>query len=152
VEVRLFSGVLIMKTFALASALLVALLTASTASAQYVVPYTSYYAPTVAPAYYAAPVVVAPRRAYYAPAPVVAAPVVAAPVATTSYYAPAAPVYSSYYAPAAPVVSSYYAPAVAAPVYAQPVVVARYGRSIYGTRQVYYPGQPVLNTVRAVTP
>mgnify|MGYP001380024608 CR=1 FL=1 len=100
-----------MKTFALASALLVTLVTASTASAQYVVPYNTYYAPAVAPAYYAAPVVVRPRRAYYAPAPV-----------------------------------------VAALVYAQPVVVARYGRSIYCTRQVYYPGQPVLNTVRAVTP
>lgn len=111
---------------------------AATANAQYVYgrPYTTYYAPAVAPAYYAAPVVVAPRRAYYAPAPAYAAP-----VATASYYAPAAPVYSSYYAPA-----------VAAPVYTQPVVVARYGRSIYGTRQVYYPGQPVLNTWRAITP
>jgi hypothetical protein len=111
----------------------------STASAQYVygAPYSTYYAPAVAPAYYAAPVVVGPRRAYYAPAPVYAAP-----VATASYYAPA-PVYSSYYAPA---------PVMAAPVYAQPVVVARYGRSIYGTRQVYYPGQPVLNTWRAITP
>jgi hypothetical protein len=129
-----------MKTFILSAALLLAGL-ASTASAQYVyAPYTSYYAPAapvVAPAYYAAPVI-APRRAYYAPAPVYAAP-----VATTSYYAPAAPVYSSYYAPA---------PVVAAPVVAQPVVVARYGHSIYGTRQVYYPGQPVLNTWRAVTP
>lgn len=144
-----------MKTFVLSAALLLAGL-ASTASAQYVyAPYTSYYAPAapvVAPAYYAAPVI-APRRAYYAPAPVVAAPVATtsyyapAPVATTSYYAPA-PVYSSYYAPA-PVVA---APVVASPVVAQPVVVARYGRSIYGTRQVYYPGQPVLNTFRAVTP
>lgn len=127
-----------MKTFALASAVLVALLTASTASAQYVVPYNTYYAPAVAPAYYAAPVVVGPRRAYYAPAPVYAAP-----VAPAAYYAPAAPAYSSYYAPA---------PVVAAPVYAQPVVVARYGRSIYGTRQVYYPGHPVGNTWRAITP
>lgn len=127
-----------MKTFALAAALLLAF-GASTASAQYVVPYNTYYAPAVAPAYYAAPVVVRPRRAYYAPAPVYAAP-----VATAAYYAPA-PVYSSYYAPA-------YAPAVVAPVYAQPVVVARYGRSIYGTRQVYYPAQPIANTWRAVTP
>lgn len=105
---------------------------ASTANAQYVygAPYSTYYAPAVAPAYYAAPVVVGPRRAYYAPAPVYAAP-----VATAAYYAPAAP--------------AYYAPA---PVYAQPVVVARYGRSIYGTRQVYYPAQPVLNTWRAITP
>lgn len=129
-----------MKSLILAAVLVAGL--ASTASAQYLVaPYTTYYAPgapVVAPAYYAAPVVVRPRRAYYAPAAVVA------PVATTSYYAPAAPVYSSYYAPA-PVV------APVAPVYA-PVVVGRYGRSIYGTRQVYYPGQPVLNTWRAITP
>jgi hypothetical protein len=134
------TGVLLMKnlTLALGAALLLAGF-ASTANAQYVYgsPYSTYYAPAVAPAYYGAPVVMGPRRAYYAPAPVYAAP-----VATAAYYAPAAPVYSSYYAPAV----------VAAPVYAQPVVVARYGRSIYGTRQVYYPSQPIANTWRAITP
>jgi hypothetical protein len=148
----------------------------TSAQAQYIVgtPVTTYYAPAapvVAPAY-AAPVVVArrPITAYYAPA-AVAAPVVtsyyapaAAPIAApvTSYYAPApvaAPVYSSYYAPAvtAPVYSSYYAPApvVGAPVVTAPVVAARpvvLGRSIYGTRELYVPGQPVRNTLRAITP
>ena len=147
-----------MKTFAIAAVLLLVGLTLN-ASAQYIAPVTTYYAPAVAPAYYPAPVI-APRRAFYAPAPVVAAPVVAPPVVAppvvaapvTTYYAPApvvaapAPV-TTYYAPA-PVA----APVVAAPVVAPPVVVARYGRSIYGTRQVYYPGQPVLNTLRAITP
>jgi len=75
-----------------------------------------------------------PVVAYYAPAPVAA------------YYAPA-PVYvpapvTSYYAPA-PV----YAPA---PLYAPaPVVI---GRPAVVRSKVYYPGRPVRNFFRAVTP
>ncbi|WP_425616046.1 hypothetical protein NA78x_005985 [Anatilimnocola sp. NA78] len=123
----------------------------SSASAQYIAgPVTTFYAPAgrvVAPAY-SAPVFYPNRTTYYAPGA----------VAPAGYYSPT-PVYSSYYAPAAPVnaspvYSSYYAPAYA-PAYAAPVVVGRpvvAGRTIYGTRQVYVPGQPVLNTVRAVTP
>jgi len=134
-----------MKTLLLSAALL--LVGVSSASAQYIAgPVTTYYAPAgrvVAPAY-AAPVFYPNRTTYYAPAA----------VAPAAYYSPA-PVYSSYYAPAAPVnvspvYSSYYAPAYAAPVVVgRPVV---YGRSLYGTRQIYVPGRPVANTWRAITP
>jgi len=144
-----------MKTFIATFALLFGTLAAS-AHAQYIVgtPVTTYYAPA-APVVAPAPVVAAP----------VAAPVVAAPIVyrrpITTYYAPA-PVVTSYYTPA-PVVTSYYAPTVAAPVaapvvaapVATPYVVGRpvvLGRSAWGTRQVYMPGQPILNTLRAVTP
>jgi hypothetical protein len=127
-----------MKTLALSAALLLGLF-AATANAQ-IVTYYAPAAPVVAPAYYATPYYVTPRRAYYAPAVVAPVAPVAAPVATTTYYAPA-PV-TTYYAPAAPV--------VAAPmVVARPVVV---GRTIYGTPQLYVPGRPVANTFRAITP
>jgi len=106
-------------------------------------PYVSNYAPPVAPVSYVS---------YYSP------PV--APVSTVSYYAPpAAPVsYVSYYAPAAPApYVSYYAPATSYVTYAP--VVAPYrtyygvpGVSIYGTPQVYVPGEPVRNALRAITP
>jgi hypothetical protein len=120
----------------------------STASAQYIPgPVTTYYAPAgpvVAPVY--TPPVVYPtnRITYYAPGA----------VAPASYYSPV-PTYSSFYTPA-PVITPA-APVVVARGYSPytPYVVARpvvAGRTIFGTRQVYVPGQPVLNTVRAVTP
>jgi hypothetical protein len=81
------------------------------------------YAPVTYATYYAAP-------AAYAPAPYV------------SYYAP--PVsYAAYYAPSvavAPVVAPYRA------YYGVP------GWSMYGTPRVYVPGEPVRNTLKAVTP
>jgi hypothetical protein len=114
-------------------ALAVVLAIAGTASAQYVVPevVTSYYPPVYAPAPYAAP----------------------APVAYSAYYAPSA--YYSYspvvvarprvaYMPVAPTVVA------APPVYAaQPVVVSA---PVVVRSKVYYPGQPVRNTVRYLVP
>lgn len=113
---------------------------------------TSYYAPAPAQTttYYApAP---APVTSYYAPAPVAIAQ---APLPVTTYYAPAVarPVVS-YYGPAAVPVTTYYAPAAAVPVTtcyapAAPVVVAPVGvvRS-----KVYYPGMPVRNFFKSITP
>jgi hypothetical protein len=71
----------------------------------------------------------------------------------TSYYAPtttyyAAPTTTYYSAP----VTSYYAPYTTySPVttYYAPGVV---GSTIYGTPQVYVPGQPVRNLLRSVIP
>jgi hypothetical protein len=103
--------------------------------------YSTYYAPAVAD-YTPAPYV-----SYYAPA--------AAPVSYVSYYAPAvAPApYVTYYAPPAPYVT-YYSPRVTyAPVVAP--YAAYYGRpgwSIYGAPRVYVPGEPVRNTLKAITP
>jgi hypothetical protein len=95
------------------------------------------YAPVTYATYYAAP-------AAYAPAPYVSyyAPAAYAPAPYVSYYAP--PVsYAAYYAPSvavAPVVAPYRA------YYGTP------GWSIYGTPRVYVPGEPVRNTLKAVTP
>ncbi|MGA2035783.1 MAG: hypothetical protein ABSG68_26340 [Thermoguttaceae bacterium] len=72
----------------------------------------------------------APYTAYYAPP----APYVTYYAPYTSYYAP----YTSYYAPYG---GYYYAP-----------YSAYYGPTVYGTPQVYVPGQPVRNVVRWVTP
>lgn len=88
------------------------------------------------------PVGPVPVAAYYAPVPVVGY----GPVVAASYYAPA-PYYAAapvpYYA-AAPVVPAYYAaPVAVAPVYGRPVIVHP---------KYYYPGQPVRNVLRAVTP
>ncbi len=71
-----------------------------------------------------------------------------APAVTyTSYYAPAATSYATYYAGAAPVAyTSYYAAPYATYYYG----VA--GTSIYGAPRVYVPGEPVRNTLRALTP
>jgi hypothetical protein len=76
-----------------------------------------------------------PVTTYYAPA--VARPVI-------SYYGPAAVPVTTYYAPAAgPIpVTTYYAPA--APVVVAPVGVVR--------SKVYYPGMPVRNFFKAITP
>ncbi len=98
----------------------------------------------------------APAAVDYTPAPYVsyyAAP--AAPVSYVSYYAPpaayAAPVsYVSYYAPATPYATYYAPPAVAVPYRAYYYGVP--GWSVYGTPRVYVPGEPVRNTLRAVTP
>jgi len=94
-------------------------------------PVTTYYAPSyVAPSYVApVPSVVVPRTSYYAPVTV---------LPTTAYYAPT----TTYYAPAA--TTAYYAPAVATPV-----VVGTPG--VVSTK-VYYPGQPVRNFFKAITP
>ena len=98
--------------------------------------YSSYYAPTVvdyAPASYVS---------YYAP------PAAYVPAPTVSYYAPARS-YVTYYSPYVA-----YSPAVA---YAPAVVPYRVsygalGWSIYGAPRVYVPGEPVRNTVKALTP
>jgi hypothetical protein len=93
------------------------------------------------------PVGPVPVATYYAPA----APVVTyGPVVAASYYAPApyyaapAPYYVAAPVVAAPVVAPYYAaPMAVAPVYGRPAIVHP---------KVYYPGQPVRNVLRAVTP
>jgi hypothetical protein len=90
--------------------------------------YSTYYAPTVAD-YTPAPYV-----SYYAPA--------VAPAPYVTYYAPPAP-YVTYYSPRvtyAPVVAPY------AAYYGRP------GWSIYGAPRVYVPGEPVRNTLKAITP
>ena len=111
---------------------------------------TPVYTP-VAPSYtsyYAAPVDYAPvaYTSYYAP------PVAYAPAPFVSYYAPTVP-YTTYYAPSVSY-AAYYAPGVA---YAP--VVAPYrayygvpGRSMFGAPRIYVPGEPVRNTLKAVTP
>jgi hypothetical protein len=102
---------------------------------------TSYYAP--APTTVVGPTVVGPTpvTSYYAPAPVV----VARP--TVTYYAPAAVPVTTYYAPAPVPVTTYYAPTTT--YYAPAVVAAPVGvvRS-----KVYYPGMPVRNFFKAITP
>jgi hypothetical protein len=62
-----------------------------------------------------------------------------------SYYAPAT--YATYYTP----YTSYYTPTTSyyAAAYVPYGVV---GSSIYGTAKVYVPGEPVRNTLRAITP
>jgi len=99
-------------------------------------PVTTYYAPSyVAPSYVApVPTVVVPRTSYYAPATVVPTTV----LPRTAYYAPT----TAYYAPAA--TTAYYAPAVAAPVVVGSPAVIR--------SKVYYPGEPVRNFFKAITP
>jgi hypothetical protein len=74
----------------------------------------------------------APTVAYYEPAPYVA--YYAPPVAYTTYYA------SPY--------ATYYGPTVAA----YPAYYARPGWSVFGAPRVYVAGQPVRNTLRAITP
>jgi len=105
--------------------------------------YSTYYAPA------GADYTPAPYVSYYTPQ--------AAPVSYVSYYAPAvtyAPTpYVSYYAPASPYVASYSPAVIGSPV----VVPYRTyygvpGRSIYGTPQVYVPGEPVRNVLRSITP
>jgi hypothetical protein len=134
---------------------------AAPAKAQYVV-----YSPTRAPVV-SAPVTssvvtsspgacgcsTAPTTTYYAPQPANYAPTTTyyAPT-TTSYYAPAT---TSYYAPSAytscysPGYTSYYAPAYTS-YYAPGAVVV--GRPAVVSQKVYYPGQPVRNFFRAITP
>lgn len=121
-------------------------------------PAVTYYAPSMPRvAYYAPPAQVG--TTYYAPAPYVtyyspATPQVVyyAPSAqaATTYYAPAADAYTTYYAPAPAVqpYTTYYAPAV------EPYVTyyGTLGSSVYGTPKVYVPGEPVRNTLRALTP
>lgn len=110
--------------------------------------YSAYYPSTVT--YYAPATEVA-----YAPATSVSYYAPATPEVT--YYAPATPTYSTYYAPAATYTSYYAAPAVPsystyyapATVYYSPYVV---GRSVFGAPRVYVPGQPVRNTLKAITP
>jgi hypothetical protein len=112
-------------------------------------PTTTYYAPTAYVASYAPATTAydAPATtAYYAPATYVANY-----ATTTAYYAPAAYTVgyaptTTYYAPAA--TTAYYAPAVPASV----IVNGRAGTSIYGTAKIYVPGEPVRNTIRAITP
>ena len=98
---------------------------------------------------------------YYAPAPVynsVARPVYATPV--TTYYAPTSyNASASYYAPAPTVVyrapTQAYYPAAQAAVAPVPVT---YGRPVYtyyspyGGAEVRVPGQPIMNTLRAIVP
>jgi len=104
--------------------------------------YSTYYAPAAvdyAPVSYVtsyAPPAAVSYVTYYSP------PVVSAPAPYVTYYAPPAP-YVTYYSPSvtyAPVVTPY------------PVYYGRPGWSIYGTPRLYVPGEPVRNTVRAVTP
>lgn len=110
-------------------------------------PVTTYYAPAPAATttYYSAPGTV---TSYYAPAPAA----VVGPTPVTTYYAPAPVVVArptvTYYAPAAVPVTTYYAPVPVTTYYA-PAVVAPVGvvRS-----KVYYPGEPVRNFFKAITP
>jgi hypothetical protein len=108
-------------------ALGVLLLVGATASAQ-------YYVPETVTAYYPAPVYTAPVP-YLAPAPLV----------YSAYYAP--PVYASPVVVARPRVA--YLPVGPAYVAAPPVVV---GPPAVIRSKVYYPGQPIRNTVRYVLP
>jgi hypothetical protein len=102
-----------------------------TYTSNYAPAYTTYYAPTVA---YQAPVT---YTSYYAP--------------TTAYAAPVS--YASYYAPAAVPYTTYYSPrVVAAPVAYSTYYYGVPGTSIYGAPRVYVPGEPVRNTLRALTP
>jgi hypothetical protein len=115
-----------MKSFVIALSLALALLVSSNVLAQ---GYAAYM-----------PVGPVPVAAYYAPAPVVSY----GPVVATSYYAPA-----PYYV-AAPVVAPYF---VASPVVVGPYAVGPvYGRPVIVRPKVYFPGQPVRNVLRAVTP
>jgi hypothetical protein len=129
----------VMKSFVLAVSMAVVLMASSSALAQ------GYYANYL-------PVGPAPVVSYYAPAPVAGY----GPVVATSYYAPA-PYYAaspvSYYA-ASPVPYYVAAPVPAGPVAVGPVAVAPvyYGRPAIVHPKVYYPGQPVRNVLRAVTP
>jgi hypothetical protein len=130
-------------------------MTASSAYAQCGCSASPVYAP-VATSYYAPPATyetTTPYVSYYSP------PVAYTPAPYVTYYAPTvaytpAPApYVSYYAPAAPYVT-YYSPSVAV----APVVVPYRvyygvpGWSIYGTPRVYVRGEPVRNTLRAITP
>ncbi len=113
-------------------ALGVLLLVAGTASAQWI-------APEVVTTYYPAPV-------YAAPAPYVAP----APVTYSTYYAP--PVVATPVVVARPRVAYYAAPAVVpAPVAVAPAPVV-VGRPVVVRSKVYYPGQPIRNTVRYLVP
>ena len=103
--------------------------------------YSTYYAPPVAdytPVSYVS---------NYQPA--------AVPTTYVSYYAPPAAVapapYVAYYATPTPYVT-YYSPPVAPVVAPYPVYYGVPGLSIYGTPQIYVPGQPVRNVLRAITP
>jgi hypothetical protein len=108
---------------------LVALLAiGSTASAQWI-------APEVVTTYYGGPVYAA-SEPYVAPAP---------------YIAPAPVVYSTYYAPSVVVASPRVAYMPISPVVAAPAPVV-YGRPAIVRTKVYYPYQPIRNTVRYVLP
>jgi hypothetical protein len=120
-------------------ALGVLLLVAGAASAQ-------WYAPEVVTTYYPAPV-------YAAPVPYA----MPAPAAYSTYYAPPM-AYSTYYAQpvvvARPRVAYYpvVPAAVAPPVAVAPAAPFVVGRPAVVRSKVYYPGQPVRNTVRYVLP
>ena len=98
----------------------------------------------------------APSVADYTPAPYVSnyAPP-AAPMPYVSYYSPPASYsavpYVSYYAPATPYVT-YYSPPVAPIAVPYQAYYGVPGVTVYGTPQVYVPGQPVRNVLRAITP
>jgi hypothetical protein len=110
---------------------------------------TTYYAPTSYVAGYA------PTTTYYAPAPTTTyyAPATTVAYAPTTYVANYAPT-TAYYAPAAytvgyaPATTAYYAPVATTTVIAK----ERVGTSIYGTPKVYIRGEPVRNSLRAITP
>jgi len=119
-----------MKSFVMAVSMAVVLMASSSVLAQGYVAYL--------------PVAPAPVVSYYPPAPAVTY----GPVVATSYYAPA-PYYAAAPAPyivASPVAAPYY---VASPVAVGPLY---YGRPVIVRPKVYYPGQPVRNVIRAVTP
>ncbi len=71
---------------------------------------------------------------------------------TVASYAPAA--YVTSYAPVTPYVSYYSPYAVSYAPVASPYAVyyGVAGWSVYGTPKVYVPGEPVRNSVRALTP
>jgi hypothetical protein len=124
-----------MKRIWLVLALTAVALSSSTAWAEWIYParVRAYYAEPVVvvrPRPYA--VLVAPPPVYYAP-PLYAAPVYAPAMYSTAYASPS--VYS-----AAPI---YGVAPVAVPAYVAPVVVPR---------RVYYPGEPIRNTIKAVVP
>ncbi len=135
-----------MKRIWLVLALTAVVLSSSTAWAEWIYPGARVRA------FYAAPVVVvrprpyavwaAPAPVYYAP-PVYAAPVYSPPVYAAPVYAPS--MYSTAYASPSVYAATpiYSAPPVAVPAYAAPVVVPR---------RVYYPGEPIRNTIKFVVP
>jgi DNA-directed RNA polymerase II subunit RPB1 len=98
-------------------------------------PVTTYYSTSAVPTttYYATTAYYTPWNTYYAPATSYYVPTTTYYVPTTTYYVPT----TTYYVPT----TTYYAPTTT--YYAPSAVVAS---------QVFYPGQPIRNLLRAILP
>jgi hypothetical protein len=125
-----------MKRIGLVVAVMAVMLSTSTAWAEWIYPgvrVRSYYAPVVV----ARPYAVWAAPVYYAPpvyAPVYAPPVYAPSMYSTAYASPSVYAGTPIYSPG---------PVYVAPAYAVPVVTPR---------RVYYPGQPIRNTIKFIVP